>query len=164
MKMNKKTLAIISAIIAIGLVFFLFSGRGAEKTAKQALKAMHENKASKFVSLMCEEAIEYQMESRNIKTKKLFIKEYEDTFDSFQTQMKEKFGKKWGYHIEIIDSYDYEPSDDIDMGELEGEQLKEVAYEITYEGKGLFNDKEGSESGTFLLVKQGNKWYIVSFD
>ena len=78
--------------------------------------------------------------------------------------MKEKFGKKWKYDIEIIDSYEYEPTDSIDLDSLEGKELKEVAYEITYKGKGLFNDKDGEESGTFLLVKEGNKWYIVNFN
>ena len=162
--MNKKILSLLAVAIGVVVLFLLFSGRSAEKTAKQALEAMHENDASEFVSLMCDEAIEYQMENRGIKTKKLFIKEYEDTFESFQTQMKDKFGKNWKYDIEIIDSYDYETSEYIDLGSLEGEELKEVAYEIKYKSKGLFNNEEGSEKGTFLLVKEGNKWYIVNFN
>lgn len=162
--MSKKIFSIMATVVGVVLIVFLFSGRSAEKTAKQALEAMHENKASKFVSLMCDDTIEYQMECRDIRTKKLFIKEYEDTFESFQKQMKEKFGKKWKYNIEIIDTYDYEPSDYVDLDSLEGKKLKEVAYEITYKGKGLFNDKDGTESGTFLLVKEGNKWYIVNFN
>lgn len=161
--MNKKILSIIAVIIGVVLIVFLFSGRSAEKTAKQALEAMHENDASKFVSLMCDEAIEYQMYNRGIKTKKLFIKEYENAFESFQAQMKDKFGKKWKYDIEIIDSYEYEPSDNIDLDSLEGRKLKEVAYEIKYKAKGLFSSEEDTEKGTFLLVKEGNKWYIVNF-
>lgn len=160
---TKKFITVVSVVAAVILVFSIFSGRSAEKTAKQALEAMHENKASKFVSLMCDEAIEYQMDNRGIKSKKVFIKEYEEVFDNFQTQMKEKFGKKWKYDIEIIDSYPYEPTEYIDLESLEGRELKEVAYEVSYESKGLFNDEEDSESGTFLLVKEGNKWYIVNF-
>lgn len=162
--MNKKILSLLAVAIGVVVLFLLFSGRSAEKTAKQALEAMHENDASKFVSLMCDETIEYQMDTRGTKTKKLFIKEYENTFENFQSQMKDKFGKRWKYDIEIIDSYDYEPSDNIDLDSLDGKELKEVAYEIKYKSKGLFNNEEGTESGTFLLVKEGNKWYIVNFN
>ena len=162
--MNKKIVSFFAVIVGVVVLFSLFSGRSAEKTAKQALEAMHENKASKFISLMCDDAIEYQMENRNIKTKKLFIKEYENTFDTFQNEMKDKFGKNWKYDIEIIDSYEYEPSESIDLDTLEGKELKEVAYEVSYKGEGLFNSKEDKESGTFLLVKEGNKWYIVNFN
>ena len=160
----KKLISIIAAILAVILVFSLISGRGVEKTTKQALKALHENKPSKFISLMHDEAVEYQMEDRNLATKKLLKKEYENIFDNFQTQMKEKYGKNWKYDIEIIDSYDYEPSDSVDLSTLEGKKIKEVAYEITYSGKSLFKDEEGTERGTFLLVKEGNKWYIINFD
>ncbi|MBQ8868834.1 MAG: hypothetical protein IJ027_03840 [Oscillospiraceae bacterium] len=161
--MNKKILSLVAVVAGVVLIFFLFGGRSAEKTAKQALEAMHENDAKKFVSLMCDEAVEYQMNNRGINSKKVFVKEYEEVFDTFQAQMKEKFGKKWKYDIEIIDSYDYESTEYIYLESLEGRELKEVAYEVSYESKGLFNDEEDSESGTFLLVKEGNKWYIVNF-
>lgn len=160
---KKRGIGIACVAFTIVLLITLFSGRSAESTTKQALKAINNNKPSKFVSLMCDEAVEYQMEEKGLKTKKLLINEYEETFDTFQDEMKEKIGNKWKCDIKIIDSYDYEAPSYLDASVLEGKPLKEVAYEVTYKAKGLFNNKEETDSGTFLLVKEGNKWYIVNF-
>ncbi len=155
--MNKKYI-----IVALGTIlafFLLFGGRSADKTAKQAIEALHENDAKKFVSLMYDETIETQMANMEVETKKIFIKNYEKTFDDFQQQMKDTFGKKWKYNATIVDSYDCEtPS------YFGNKKMNEVVYEITYSGKGLGNKKEETESGTFQLIKQGNKWYIVEFN
>ena len=160
----KKIISVVVAISVVCFLLFLCGGRSAEKTTKQALKAMHEGNASKYVSLMYDDVVEYQMESNDVKTKKLFVKEYEKAFDSIQSKMVDKYGKKWKYKIEIIDSYDSEAPESMEIDSLSGKNFKEVAYEVTYTGKGFLKEKEGTDEGTFLLVEKKNKWYIVDFN
>lgn len=160
-KMMNKKCSIIAVALSIGLIAFLLSGRSAEKTSKQAIEAMHENKPSKFVSLMCDETIEHQLESKELKTKRLLIKEYENIFDSFQEEMSDTFGRRWKYDAEIVETYDYETSEIANLRLSGNHKLKEIVYEINYTGK---DDIESTESCTFVLIKKANKWYIVSFD
>jgi len=157
--MNKKV--IIIAAIAILAVFFLLGGRSPEKTAKQFLEATHEANAKKFVSLMCDELIE----KSDAETKKVFIKKAEDTLNNTVEQLQDKYGKKFKYDIEIVDCYEYTPSEYASdyMSQFIGEDMREVAYSITYEGKGWLNDEEGEDSGKIQLIKKGRKWYVANF-
>lgn len=156
--MNKKY--IIISLVIIVVIFLLFGGRSADKTAKQAIEALFSNDASKFISLMSNEAIEAQLDDLGIETKKLLKNHYKKVFEETQKKAKDKYGKKWKYDIEIIDSYDYSASTE-EIEKYGSSNFKEVAYEISHKGSGLFNDKEGKESGKILVAKKGLKWYLV---
>lgn len=158
--MNKKVI-IVCAIIAIAAIFLFWGGRSPEKTTEQFLEAMHECDASKFVSLCCDELIE----NANVESKKVFIKQVETSLEADMQKLKDKYGDKYKYDIEIIDSYEYIPSEYSEyMSQFSDEDMVEVAFVVNYEGKGWLNEKEGEDSGEIQLIKRGRKWYIASFN
>ena len=147
---------IITTVIAI-LVLLLFLGcRGAEKTAEEFLMAMHEADAKKMVSLMCDELIE----SANADSKKVLIKQLEDSLENSMEKIRDEYGEKVTCNVEIIDVYKYTPSLN---STFEGEEMLEAAYSITYKGKGLFKKDEGQTDGELQLVKRGHKWFVADF-
>ena len=83
----------------------------------------------------------------NVATEKLAVSKMQDVLDEAIEDYKDKYGKKWKYDIEIIDSY-------------EEDGITKVAYKVNHKGKGFFNQKDGDEKGTLELVKSGRKWYI----
>ena len=147
---------IIIAVVVVLAIFLLFGGRSAEKTAEEFLTAMHEADAKKMVSLMCDELIE----SANADSKKVLIKQLEDSLENSMEKIRDEYGEKVTCNVEIIDVYKYTPSLN---STFEGEEMLEAAYSITYKGKGLFKKDEGQTDGELQLVKRGHKWFVADF-
>ena len=152
--LKTKYVIIVAAIIL--LLVLLFRGQSVEKTAQQFVENMLDGNAKGCVALLTDDAIA----RTGAATRKLLINEMDKAFQQLQDDYKAKYGKKWKYEISVIDSYEYE-SEYYD-GEYIGNAIA-VVVEIQHTGKGLLNDKEGTETETLVLVPDGQNWLVAGF-
>lgn len=146
---NKKFLLVILVVVVV-IVVVVSSGKSAEDTAIEFLEHLHEGEAKKMVSLLSEEMIDDLIDRGNYKTKKVLINSFEKTLEASIENFKDKYGKKWKYKIELVDSY-------------EEDESCNVILEVTYSGKTLFDKIEESDTIEIELIKEGGKWKINSF-
>ena len=146
-----KPIAIVVGVIIICTI--LFGGRSAKKAAKDYVEGMLEADAAKVYAVLCDESREKVGE-----TKKIAIDQMQDALDGQTEKYENKYGNRWKYKIRVIDAYDYESS----VEEYADIRMMKVVVEVTHQGSGLFNDKEGEETITVKVVKEGRKWYVVS--
>ncbi|MBQ3134803.1 MAG: hypothetical protein IJB75_03205 [Oscillospiraceae bacterium] len=153
--MNKliKPIATVGALIIICTL--LFGGRSAEKTASKFMKSLMEADAKEAYSLMSDEL----KESLPYETKKVAIHSMQENFDDAIEGYKDIYGKRWKYKVHVIDVYECEAISD----EYEGRKMMKAEIEVTHKGSGLLNKKEGSDSDTLYLVKDGRNWYVADF-
>lgn len=146
-------------VVVICLSATLFScGSNELDVADKFLNALYDGDIKKVVSLSSETLIE----KSGAQTEKIYKKKMEEMHETLVESYKDKYGKKWKYKIEIIDSYDWEP-DEYYLQQYVGDEFKKVEAEIEHTGKGFFNDKEGDEKITLIMEKVDGKWLVASF-
>lgn len=156
-KSIKKSWIIIALIVIVAIIIIMPSNSGGgtssyEKTALQFTEAIYEADAKTCVNLMTDEAID----EMGCATRKIAINKTQEVLDEAVKQYKDKYGNKWKYDIEIIDSYPYNG-----YTYYPYEEVMCVMLKTTITGSGLFNDKEGTETATLIVVKEDNKWYVA---
>ena len=150
----KKPVVILIGII--GLAWLLFGGKSAEKTAKNFVESMLDGDAKKCVSLLTDDAVEQTGSA----TRKILINTMDDALEGLVEEYKDKYGNSWKYKVTAIDSYEY--TYEYYNGGYIGDAVK-VVVEIQHKGGGLFDDEEGEETETLVLVKEGRKWLVAGF-
>ena len=146
---NKKVL-LLALVVVLVLILFFSCGKSAEKTAIEFVEHMHKGEAKKIVSLLSDEMLDNLMERGNYKTKKVLINSFQNILEASIEGFKDKYGKKWKYKIELVDSY---------------KEYKNciVILEITYSGKSLFEKIENTETIEIELIKERGNWKVNSF-
>ena len=152
--MNKliKPIAAVAAVLVICTM--LFGGRSAEETANRFIKGMLDADAEEVFSLLSDEL----KESMSYESKKVAIHTLQESFEDGVENLKDKYGKKWKYKVNVIDVYECDAISE----EYEGRKMMKAEMEITHKGSGFLNEKEGSEDVTLYLVKDGRNWYIAT--
>lgn len=155
-KSKKYLLILVVLVIAVVLICSLTGGSGPEKTAQQFVEAMLSGDGSACVALLTDDAVE----KTGAATRKVLINTMDDALDGMIEEYKDRYGDRWTYKISVVDSYEY--TYEYYDGSYIGDAIT-VVLEIEHSGKGLFNDKVGSETETVIVIKDGGKWRIVGF-
>lgn len=148
-KTKKKYIGLIAAVAVLVLLAVLIfgGGNGYEKTIDNFFEGLFEADGELFVSALSEEYIEEQLEYYGYRNKAVLIEKLQDNLDDLTEEYADELGKNWKYKYEIvhIEEFDDEVEVTIDL-ELSG--------------------RKGEESDVWILVliKDGNKWYVDSFD
>lgn len=154
---RKRLVGLVAVVVIIISILAMCSGNGNyEKTAKEFVEYMLDGNAKKCVALLTDEAVEQTGSA----TRKILINTMEDALEGMREEYKDKYGSKWKYEVEVIDSYAVE-SEYYNGGYL-GETVK-VVVEIHHSSKNWFNDNEGTETQTIILVNEDGKWLVAGF-
>ena len=151
--MDKKIIKLIAivAVIIIACVI-IFGGRSAKKAAKQYIDGMLSGDAKQAYEVLCKDSKKAVGE-----TKKIAINKMEKALENQQDTYRDKYGNNWKYKVKVIDAYEYKPED----GEYAGEDLMKVVVQVTHKGSKWLSSKEGEETITVLLIKEGRKWCVI---
>ena len=156
-RMQKQTIGLVVLIAVVVILASLISGgKGYEKAAKKFVEYMLDGNAKKCVALLSDDAVE----KTGSATRKSLINTMDDALDSLRDEYKKTYGSQWKYEVEVIDSY--ESYSEYYNGGYLGETM-EVVVEIHHSSKSLFNDKEGTETMTIILIKESGEWLVAGF-
>ena len=156
---------IVFALLAL-VVFLLFwnsinTDNGAEKTAQKFVEYMLDGNARKCTSLMHDDLIDVA----GYETKNLFTNAFDKTLDSIIDEYKDTYGRNWSYDVVIIDSFNVDVYDAFDYTPEYAEEgtFVKVVLEIKHSGGGLFNNKEGSDEVSLIMIHCDGKWLVYDF-
>lgn len=148
-KTKKRYIGIIAVVAVVILLAALFfgGGKGYEKTIDNFFEGLFEADGELFVSALSEEYIEEQLEYYGYRNKAVLIEKLQDNLDDLTEEYADELGKNWKYKYEIVHIEEFD--DEV-----------EVTIDLELSGK---NSKE-SDVWILVLIKDGNKWYVDSFD
>lgn len=148
-------------VILILLVNNINIGNGSEKTAQQFVEYMLCGNARKCTSLMHNDLIDVA----SYETKKLFINAFDKSLDSIIDEYKDTYGRNWRYDVVVIDSFSVDVYDAFDYTPEYAEEgtFIKVVLEIKHSGGGLFNNKEGSDEVSLIMIHCDGKWLVYDF-
>lgn len=166
-KLDPKNIKVIGAAVVVVLVlFFIFGGRGPEKTVKQYMKATLKGNAKKIVKLMPKDIVDEAAEQEDM-TKKELIEELDETLDEALEYMEDY---KISYEIDDVDDIKGEELSELkdelkEMGlaKKKVKAAKEVEVEVSVREKGASKDEAMTNSTTVTVVKIGRNWYLAGF-
>lgn len=167
-KLDPKNIKVIGAAVVVVLVlFFIFGGRGPEKTVKQYMKATLKGNAKKIVKLMPKDMVDEALEQADM-SKKEFIEELDEMLDEAVEYMEDY---KVSYEIDDVDDIKGEELSELkdelkEMGvaKKKVKAAKEVEVEMSIREKGASKDEAMSNSMTVTVIKIGRNWYLADFD
>lgn len=146
---KKKMIAFVVALMVIALTVLLIWGGGKryEKTIDNFFEGLFEADGELFVSTLSEEYIEEQLEYYGYRNKAVLIEKLQDNLDDLVEEYADELGKNWKYKYEIVHVEEFD--DEV-----------EVTIDIELSGR------KGEESDVWILmlIKDGNKWYVDSFE
>lgn len=146
---KKKTIAFVVALMVVALAVLLIWGGDSryEKTIENFFEGLFEADGELFLSSLSEEYIEEQLEYYGYRNKAVLIEKLQDNLDDLTEEYAYELGKNWKYKYEIVHVEEFD--DEI-----------EVTIDLELSGR------KGEESDVWILVliKDGNKWYVGSFD
>lgn len=148
-KTKKRYIGIIAVVAVVILLAALFfgGGKGYEKTIDNFFEGLFEADGELFVSALSEGYVEEQLEYYGYRNKAVLIEKLQNNLDDLAKEYADELGKNWKYKYEIVGVEEYE--DEV-----------EVTIDLELSGR------KGEESDVWILVliKDGNKWYVDSFD
>ena len=149
--MGKKKRLYIGIVVILILLLTQCAGGKKSVAIDFAEASMVDANAKKAVSLMSEDYLDQMLDRYDAPTKKVLISNMQDSFDNFQDEMVENYGKRWKAKVEYIDGY------------TEDDGRYFVVLNITFKGTGGLlglKDLEETTELSVALVKEGGKWRV----
>ncbi len=153
----------VAVVLVIVLIAVIAGGSGAKGVVKKYMKAIYDKQDGEaYADLFHDDVIKSHIDAAGT-TRKKWINEKTDSFESFADGMDEQYDK-WSYKFKILDVEKVSEDDFDDIDEQYDDDyditVKDAVY-VTVKLNWVFDGEVQTGSiSRILVVKIGSKWYL----